>query len=91
MRQVGCGDATNDIYECNAYNKVQVWINIVKKELVEDVGTGIDVALKLIAIAVCVKVRKHNECNGREPIIVGIDVGQPTIPTQLLCVQNHDK
>lgn len=71
---------------------MQVWINFIKKELVEDVGTRIDVALKSIAITVSLKVREHKECNSREPIIVGIDVGQPAIPTQLLYyIQNQDR
>lgn len=70
---------------------MKVWIDFVKKELVEDIGTGIDVALKLITITVYAKVGEHKERYRREPIIVGIDVGQPAIPTQLLHVKIHEK
>ena len=62
---------------------MKVWINVIKEELVENVWTRTDVALQLVACAVCLKLREYKECYGREAIVVGIDVSQPTISVTL--------
>ena len=49
--------------EPDTHHKVQIGIDVVKKELTEDVGTRRKVALKLITIAVGLKIREQKECN----------------------------
>ena len=59
---------------------MKVRVYLIKEELIEDVGTRGDVALQLVASAVCYKVRQHKESYRRQTKVVGIDVDHPAIP-----------
>ena len=63
---------------------MKVRIDIVKRELTEDVGTRTDVALQLASSAVRFKFRKDEESNRGETIVVWIDVYNPTVPALLM-------
>ena len=62
---------------------MKVRIDLIKEELVEDVGARRDVALQLVACAVSLKLRQYKESHRRETKIVGIDVDHPAVPVHV--------
>ena len=63
---------------------MKVRIDFVKEELIKDIWTRSDVALQLVACAICLKFRQDKKGNRREAIVVGIDVHYPAIPAHLI-------
>ena len=59
---------------------MKIGVDLVKKELVQNVRTRRDVALQLVACAVSVELGQHKESYGRETKVVGIDVRHPAVP-----------
>ena len=62
---------------------MKIRIDFVKEELIENIGTGSDVAFQLVACAIRLKLRQNKESNRREAVVVRIDVHQPAIPVYI--------
>ena len=59
---------------------MKIRVDLVKEELVEDVGARRDVAFQLVAGAVSLELRQHKEGHRRETKIIGIYVDHPAVP-----------
>lgn len=68
---------------------MEVRVDVAETELAQHIPPRGGIALKLGAIAGSGEVLEQEEGRGTEPVVVGVDVEQPTVPMYIKRFQLH--